>query len=110
MTTCEYCGQILLDNKECTCDGAVAARKQQRQIKEAQQLCRETFADDGESYIPDGTVQVLQSVIPMIADGRFKKVAIQIPGGIKATVKLGFCGKIEVERTDTLKIKAETQT
>lgn len=27
MKTCEYCGQVLLDDKDCTCDGAVAERK-----------------------------------------------------------------------------------
>ena len=27
MKTCEYCGQVLLDDRDCTCDGAVAERK-----------------------------------------------------------------------------------
>lgn len=27
MKTCEYCGQVLLDDGDCTCDGAVAERK-----------------------------------------------------------------------------------
>lgn len=31
MTTCEFCGQVILDGKECTCDGAVAERKKTKQ-------------------------------------------------------------------------------
>lgn len=33
-----------------------------------------------------------------------------LDGGIKACVKLNSNGKIEVERTDTLKVKSETQS
>ena len=46
----------------------------------------------------------------MIADEDFKKVTIQLDGGIKASVKLNSNGKIEIERTDTLKVKNETQS
>ena len=110
MTTCKFCGQVILDGKECTCDGAVAERKKQNKIRQASALLKETFADDGESYIPAGTVDVLISVLPMIADEDFKKVTIQLDGGIKASVKLNSNGKIEIERTDTLKVKNETQS
>lgn len=32
MATCEYCGQVILDGRECTCEGAVAERKKQKKI------------------------------------------------------------------------------
>lgn len=38
MTTCEYCGQVILDGRECTCDGAVAERKKQKKINEATRI------------------------------------------------------------------------
>lgn len=110
MTTCEFCGQVILDGKECTCDGAVDERKKQKKINEATRIIYETFADDGESYIPAKTIDILISVLPLIADEDFKKVTIQLDGGIKASVKLNSNGKIEIERIDTLKVKNETQS
>lgn len=90
--------------------GLLPKEKKQNKIRQATALLKETFADDGESYIPAGTVDVLISVLPMIADEDFKKVTIQLDGGIKASVKLNSNGKIEIERTDTLKVKNETQS
>lgn len=110
MTTCEFCGQAVLDGEECHCAGAVEQRKVQKKINEATRIIYETFADNGESYIPAKTIDILISVLPLIADEDFKKVTIQLDGGIKACVKLNSNGKIEVERTDTLKVKSETQS
>lgn len=76
MTTCEFCGQALLDGRECDCSMAVADRKKRKKIEEAEQLLYETFADDGESYIPARTVDILISVLPLIVDEDFKKVTI----------------------------------
>lgn len=90
--------------------GLLPKEKKQNKIRQATALLKETFADDGESYIPAGTVDILISVLPLIADEDFKKVTIQLDGGIKASVKLNSNGKIEVERTDTLKVKSETQS
>lgn len=90
--------------------GPLPKEKKQNKIRQATVLLKETFADDGESYIPAGTVDVLISVLPMIAEEDFKKVTIQLDGGIKASVKLNSNGKIEIERTDTLKVKSETQS
>lgn len=110
MTTCEFCGQVILDGRECNCSMAVADRKKRKKIEEAEQLLYETFADDGESYIPTDTVEILKSCLPRIAAEDFKKVTIQLDGGIKASVKLNSNGKIEVERIDTLKVKNETRS
>lgn len=90
--------------------GLLPKEKKQNKIRQATALLKETFADDGESYIPSGTVDILISVLPLIADEDFKKVTIQLDGGIKASVKLNSNGKIEIERTDTLKVKNETQS
>lgn len=90
--------------------GLLPKEKKQNKIRQATALLKETFADDGESYIPAGTVDILISVLPLIADEDFKKVTIQLDGGIKASVKLNSNGKIEIERTDTLKVKNETQS
>lgn len=68
------------------------------------------FKDDGESLIPAGTVDPLICSCPLIADGDVKKVIARISDGIKAAVKYGAGGKIEVERTDTSKVKDETLT
>ena len=68
------------------------------------------FKDDGESLIPAGTVDPLICSCPLIADGDVKKVIARISDGIRAAVKYGAGGKIEVERTDTSKIKDETLT
>lgn len=84
--------------------------KSKKKINEATRIIYETFADDGESYIPAKTIDILISVLPLIADEDFKKVTIQLDGGIKASVKLNSNGKIEVERKDTLKVKSETQS
>lgn len=108
MRTCEYCGQVLLDNKDCTCDGAVTERKKQSRIAEAQDIIKDMFKGDSESLIPDGTVDLLMVSCPLIADGGVKKVTVQLSDGIRAVVKYGTGGKIEVERTDTTKIKDET--
>lgn len=90
--------------------GLLPKEKKQNKIRQATALLKETFADDGESYIPAGTVDILISVLPLIADEDFKKVTIQLDGGIKASVKLNSNGKIEIERIDTLKVKNETQS
>lgn len=90
--------------------GLLPKEKKQNKIRQATALLKETFADDGESYIPAGTVDVLISVLPLIVDEDFKKVTIQLDGGIKASVKLNSNDKIEIERTDTLKVKNETQS
>lgn len=71
--------------------------KCKKKINEATRIIYETFADDGESYIPAKTIDILISVLPLIADEDFKKVTIQLDGGIKACVKLNSNGKIEVE-------------
>ena len=84
--------------------------KSVKKIEEAEQLLYETFADDGESYIPTDTVEILKSCLPRIAAEDFKKVTIQLNGGVKASLKLNSNGKIEIERTDTLKIKNETNS
>lgn len=110
MKTCEYCGQVLLDDRDCTCDGAVAERKKRSRIAEAQDIIKDMFKDDGESLIPAGTVDPLICSCPLIADGDVKKVIARISDGIRAAVKYGAGGKIEVERTDTSKIKDETLT
>lgn len=108
MSTCKHCGQTLIDGKLCDCPDAVAERKKRSRISEAQDIIKDMFKDDGESLIPVGTVDLLMNSCPLIADGDVKKVTVQISDGIKAAVKYGAGGKIEVERTDTSKIKDKT--
>lgn len=102
--------KLFLTARSALAMGPLPKEKKQNKIRQATVLLKETFADDGESYIPAGTVDVLISVLPMIAEEDFKKVTIQLDGGIKASVKLNSNGKIEIERTDTLKVKSETQS
>lgn len=102
--------KLFLTERNVPATGPLPKGKKQNKIRQATALLKETFADDGESYIPAGTVDILISVLPLIADEDFKKVTIQLDGGIKASVKLNSNGKIEIERTDTLKVKNETQS
>lgn len=85
-------------------------KEKRSRIAAAQGIIKDMFKDDGESLIPAGTVDLLMDSCPLIADGDVKKVTVQLSDGIKAAVKYGAGGKIEVERTDTSKIKDETLT
>lgn len=105
-----FADKLFLTAGSALATGPLPKEKKQNKIRQATTLLKETFADDGESYIPAGTVDILISVLPLIADEDFKKVTIQLDGGIKASVKLNSNGKIEIERTDTLKVKNETQS
>lgn len=105
-----FADKLFLTARSALATGLLPKEKKQNKIRQATALLKETFADDGESYIPAGTVDILISVLPLIADEDFKKVTIQLDGGIKASVKLNSNGKIEIERIDTLKVKNETQS
>lgn len=105
-----FADKLFLTARSAPATGPLPKEKKQNKIRQATALLKETFADDGESYIPAGTVDILISVLPLIVDEDFKKVTIQLDGGIKASVKLNSNGKIEIERIDTLKVKNETQS
>lgn len=71
--------------------------KKRSRIAEAQDIIKDMFKNDGESLIPAGTVDLLMNSCPLIADGDVKKVTVQLSDGIRAAVKYGAGGKIEVE-------------
>lgn len=97
MPTCEFCGQVLIDGKMCDCPRAVAERKKEQIIGEAQTIVEETFAA-GPEPLPSESIEMLKEVCALIASG------------IKANIKTAAKAKIEVERIDTTKFKAETET
>lgn len=53
---------------------------------------------------------MLKDAIEIIADGVVKKIALQLNAGMKFTIKMGTKQKIEIEQSQTTKMKAETQT
>lgn len=109
MSTCEFCGQVLIDGKMCDCPRAVAERKKEQIIGEAQTIVEETFAA-GSEPLPSESIEMLKDVCALIANGYIRKVSVLLKGGIKANIKTAAKAKIEVERIDTTKFKAETET
>lgn len=109
MSVCQYCGQVLIDNKECECPRAVAERKKEQIITEAKALVNQIFAA-GSEPVPEESVEIMKDICELIANGYLRKVSIVLPGGIKANIKTAAKAKIEVEKINTTKIKSETET
>lgn len=83
--------------------------KKEQIIGEAQTIVEETFAA-GPEPLPSESIEMLKEVCALIANGYIRKVSVLLKGGIKANIKTAAKAKIEVERIDTTKFKAETET
>lgn len=84
-------------------------KKKTKIIGEAQTIVEETFAA-GSEPLPSESIEMLKDVCALIANGYIRKVSVLLKGGIKANIKTAAKAKIEVERIDTTKFKAETET
>lgn len=84
-------------------------KKKEQIIGEAQTIVEETFAA-GSEPLPSESIEMLKDVCALIANGYIRKVSVLLKGGIKANIKTAAKAKIEVERIDTTKFKAETET
>ena len=84
-------------------------KKKEQIIGEAQTIVEETFAA-GPEPLPSESIEMLKEVCALIANGYIRKVSVLLKGGIKANIKTAAKAKIEVERIDTTKFKAETET
>ncbi len=106
MKTCEFCGQVVMDDY-CDCPEAEKERRIIAMKKEAKDIVDDIGQD---ASIDVDVIEVLKDAIEIIADGVVKKIALQLNAGMKFTIKMGTKQKIEIEQSQTTKMKAETQT
>lgn len=116
---CRYCGQIVqfeaegsLTSKQamemavlnCECEDARAYKKCMKQEKKALENVQKLFGEEAEkeNRESEGIVAILNAAVLGICNGEIEKIALSLPGGVKATISQGK-ENIKVERTETKK-------
>lgn len=116
---CRYCGQIvqfeagkaLTDEQamemaalNCECEDAVKYQKWMKQEKKALENVQKLFGEEAEpeNRESEGIVAILNAAVLGICNGEIEKIALSLPGGVKATISQGK-ENIKVERTETKK-------
>ena len=106
---CKFCGQVLLDGRDCNCPAAKEERELERKIANAKKAVNEIFLSaDEESTVPPSqeTIQLMRKCVEFVAYDHIAKVSIVLPGAVKATIsKKGSA--IKVERAETIKSSKE---
>lgn len=107
---CEFCGQVLLDGRECNCPGAQEKREIERQINNAKRAIKRVFVDSlvGDSVAPtsEEAMNLMELVVVALAYEFIEKASIVLPGGIKANLSKKSSA-IKVERVETIKSSME---
>ena len=103
---CEFCGQVLLDGKDCNCPSATEEREIRQKIKSAKAAIERIFTDDGIAPPSAEAINYMKWCVDLIARGFINKSSILLPGAVKANISIKN-GVIKVERVETIKDSVE---
>ncbi len=108
---CKFCGQVMLDGRECNCPAAKEQREIKRRIINAKQAINDIFVNSQveSNVIPpsDEALELMKYCVELIAYDHIDKASIVLPGAVKANIsKKGAV--IKVERAETIKSSKET--
>lgn len=110
-TSCQFCGQILLNGDECTCTGAKMYRRIQDQIERAVLAINEIFGEAckeaGYQPVSENSISLMNNAAMQIANYKMHAVSFTFASGTRAKLTRGAKGAIKVERLETK--KASTQ-
>ena len=110
---CPFCGQVRLGGGDCDCDGAKRARKIADQIERAvgtiDDLFGEGCKESGYKPLPEKELQILNTLVELIANYKMHQAVLSFAGGIRAKLSHGAKGAIKVERSETKKDSAEVK-
>lgn len=107
---CEFCGQVVLDGKACSCYEATKQRKIKNKIIEANNSVDELFraCDTGEYEIPIQIIDLLKKANELVANELIKSINIKINGLLSASIATDTKGAIKVNRkkvySDTIQV------
>lgn len=67
---CEFCGQVLLDGRECSCSDAKEKRETERQIANAKKVIKDVFVNSfgSETVVPpsDEALELMEICVEML--------------------------------------------
>lgn len=97
---CEFCGQVVLDGKACSCYEAKKQRKIKNKIIEANNSVDELFraCEPGEYEIPVQIIDLLKKANELIANGLIKSIKLNINGLLSISIATDTKGAIKVNR------------
>ena len=116
---CKYCGQLQevgphpsqaaadeTATEVCSCPSARTARRTAEQIEDARDRVNRLFGERAEDlgFKPiagDGTIELLERVVELIARGPISSASLNIRGQCKAKFSITSKGKIKVSRSET---------
>lgn len=119
--TCEYCGQAVLvpdDETEgwevCSCTGARMRQRYNDLVLEGDELIDEIFSapeeDTGFAPISDPAADTLRGLLRDVAAGTVGAVAVNLPDGSKAAIRINGDGELEIGRSKRRKISNTTKS
>lgn len=119
--TCEYCGQAVLvpdDETEgwevCSCTGARMRQRYHDLVLEGDELIDEIFSapeeDTGFAPISDPAADTLRGLLRDVAAGTVGAVAVNLPDGSKAAIRINGDGELEIGRSKRRKISNTTKS
>ena len=98
-TTCEFCGQVLMDNQKCDCADAEIQRAKERAIDNATDHIKHTCKEWSDDWL-----EILFQGVEEIVMNDMKKITIEDNYGIKMTLASANKSFIKINRTDTSKV------
>lgn len=107
---CEFCGQVVLDGKACSCYEATKERKVKNKIVEANNSVDELFraCDTGEYEIPVQIIDLLKKANELIANELIKSIKLNINSLLSTSIATDTKGTIKVNRkkvySDTIQV------
>ena len=107
---CEFCGQVMLDGKACSCYEATKQRKIKNKIIEANNSVDELFraCDTSEYEIPIQIIDLLKKANELVANELIKSINIKINGLLSASIATDTKGAIKVNSkkvySDTIQV------
>lgn len=106
---CEFCGQVLLDGRDCDCYAATKKRETEKKIEDAKQNIQDIFVNTvSDEVVPPGdeALDLLGKCVEAVAYEHITKASIVLPGGVKANLSKKNTA-IKVERVETIKSSKE---
>ncbi len=97
-TVCEFCGQVLLLEQECSCVDAKIHRKKQNAYDEAVEEIQNLVPD-----WPDEYIHCIESAVNEIIFNFMKSAVFEDIYGVKLKLSTASKGYIKVEKTKTCK-------
>lgn len=119
---CRFCGQMMQIQSEekltqpqaeeeatmsCTCDAAIEYQKEKQRKDKAMKNVSVLFGEGAapEKRVGEGVVNILRAAVEEIYTGGVARVALNLRGGVKASISQNAKGEINVERIETRKQK-----